>query len=718
MLSADLLFSRATASVVVRDCARAFLRPASGFYLAGTLAGALALTPGMALAQTAVHLLPQPREAHFAGEVAIPAGIRVEIPGHDAEDEFAARDLQEATGTRGRPGVDAYPVVLLRAASPEGKAALDEHHLSLTPEMAAEGYALAIDAKGATVVAESATGVFYGVQTLKQLLPLPGASAALPLGTVRDWPAMKYRAIDDDLSRGPFPTLEFQKHQVRVFASFKANIYAPYFEHTLQYDNQPLAAPPGSAMSPAEVAELVRYAALYHVTILPEQEAFGHLHHVLKYDLYEGVAETPHGNVLAPGQPGSIPLIQDWFTQIAKEFPSPFMHLGADETDDLGRGRTKDAVKQQGYGPVYVQFLSQIHTALAPLHKRLLFWGDIGGADPKAVAGLPKDMIAVPWNYWDTKGFDQMIEPFSKAGIETWVAPGDANWSLVYPDANVAFGNIQGFIRDGQRLGSTGAFITVWNDDGEGLFNQDWYGVLFGAVAAWQPGESSIPAYQAAYGPIFHGDASGKIGQAQQELMLANQTLGKAKTDLSSDDLFWMDPFSAAGQAIGAKLTPLAKELRLHAEQAIVLVEQARAANPQLREKAALDAMDLGARRLDLIGMKWEWSQEMANDYARAVAGQHDKNQRSEISGLLYEISSNNGHMQDLRDAYSATRDEYARVWHSENRPYWLDNVLVRYDLQIQKWQQRGWSFEEVIRGFDNQKDLPTAESLGFPPAS
>ncbi len=55
--------------------------------------------------------------------------------------------------------------------------------------------------------------------------------------------------------------------------------------------------------------------------------------------------------------------------------------------------------QQQGYGPVYVAFLKQIHDALAPLNRRLLFWGDIGDANPDAVAGLPKDMIAVPWNY-------------------------------------------------------------------------------------------------------------------------------------------------------------------------------------------------------------------------------------------------------------------------------------------------------------------------------
>ena len=204
--------------------------------------------------------------------------------------------------------------------------------------MESEGYVLVVDAHEATIIGATGSGVFYGVQTFKQLLPLPGAPRVLPTGTVRDWPAMRYRGIDDDLSRGPFPTLEFQKHQIRVFASFKINIYSPYFEHTLLYPDQPLAAPPGSALTPAEAAELVAYARQYHVTILPEQEAFGHLHHVLKYELYQDVAETPHGHVLAPGQAGTLPLIKDWFTQIAQEFPSPFIHIGADETFDLGAG--------------------------------------------------------------------------------------------------------------------------------------------------------------------------------------------------------------------------------------------------------------------------------------------------------------------------------------------------------------------------------------------
>jgi len=676
----------------------------------------LVVVPTLALAQ--VRLLPAPREAHFAGETALPAAVAVFAPGHDAEDEFAARDLKEAakplTSSRAQ-ATPAYRVTLLRTSSPEAKAQLVMHKLAFEPALKDEGYVLIVEPAGASIIAETSAGIFYGVQTFKQLLPLPGAKRVLPTGAIRDWPAMRYRGIQDDLSRGPVPTLEFQKHQMRVFAAYKANIYSPYFEHTLLYPDHPMPAPFGGAMTPDDVAELVRYARQYHIDIVPEQEAFGHLHHVLKYDLYSDAAETPHGNVLAPGQPGSLPLIKDWFTDIAKEFPSEFMHIGADETGDLGKGLTAQQVKQRGYGPVYVDFLKQIHDELAPLHRRLLFWGDIGGDDPKAVAGLPRDMIAVPWNYGDTSGFDKMIEPFARNGIETWVAPGDANWGEVYPQARTAFGNIQGFVRDGQRLGSTGALNTVWDDDGESLFNLDWYTVLFGAVAAWQPGESSIEDYQAAYGPIFHGDASGKINQAENEMMAAFDALSQAKVDLNSDSLVWIDPWSAEGQAVSAKVLPLAPELRRHAERAVELVTQARLANPDLRETDALTALDLGARRLDLIGMKFEFAQEIADGYARAAARPHDKEHDGDTQNILEEIAGDNGLCEDLRDAYGAVKAQYTQVWMSENRSWWLNSVTVRYDLAIEEWQRRGNRIETANRSFGAGKPLPAATDLGIP---
>lgn len=689
------------------------------------LLGLLFMFSSFAVAQVQVHLLPAPREARLGANLDLPARIIVSVPGHDAEDEFAAQDLEVAIqlvqpadhqdAKRASAAQLPYRVLILRKDSASAKAVLARQQLSFDPAMESEGYILVVEAHSASIIAASGSGVFYGVQTFKQLLPLPGAPRVLPSGTVRDWPAMQYRGIDDDLSRGPFPTLDFQKHQIRIFASFKINIYSPYFEHTLLYPDHPLAAPPGSALTPSEAAELVAYARQYHVTIVPEQEAFGHLHHVLKYELYQDQAETPYGHVLAPGQPGTLPLIKDWFTQIAQEFPSPFIHVGADETWDLGIGRTQQQVQTQGYGPVYMAFLKQIHDELAPLNRRLLFWGDIGDENPEAVPNLPKDMIAVPWNYSANTDFDKLIEPFAKAGMETWVAPGDSNWNEVFPMAQNALWNIQRFIREGQRLGSTGALTTVWNDDGEGLFSMDWYSLLFGAVAAWQPGESSIADYQDAYGQVFHLDPTGNINTAEKELMAAEEALINAKTGLNSDTIFWLDPWSAQGQAVSAQLLPFAVDLRLHAERAIVALAQARESDPNLREPAALTAMDLGARRLDLIGMKFEIAQAIVSSYAEAIAQQHDKTKARVTGHLLEEISSNNGRCQDLRDAFSALKGEYSQVWLGENRPYWLNNVTVRYDLEIEKWQRRGNLFQQSAHDWRNGKDLPAPASLEMP---
>jgi len=92
--------------------------------------------------------------------------------------------------------------------------------------MQEEGYVLVIDPARLSSL-RLRLGSFLRGADAQQMLPLPDGKPALPTGTVRDWPAMKYRGIDDDLSRGPFPTLEFMKHQLRVFAAYKINVYSP-----------------------------------------------------------------------------------------------------------------------------------------------------------------------------------------------------------------------------------------------------------------------------------------------------------------------------------------------------------------------------------------------------------------------------------------------------------------------------------------------------------
>jgi hypothetical protein len=693
----------------------------------------LAATAVSSPAQSSLKLIPEPREVRAGATHPLSQGVQITcVAPCAAEDTFAVDDLKAYLASLGVAVNPSSPVNLLvtrygssisRSILSDASGKKGDGPAEFPAEMKAEGYAIIPDGKGLAITAASDAGIFYALQTVKQMVVGFGNKAVLQTASVRDWPAMKYRGLDDDLSRGPFPTLEFQKKQIRTIAAYKINLYSPYFEHTMQYTGHPLMAPPGGSLTQAEARELVAYAAKYHITIIPEQEAFGHLHYLLNWEKYSSIAETPHGQVLAPHQADAMKLTHDMFAELAQIYPGPFLHLGADETQELGKGQTKAEVDSRGLGAVYLDFMQKIVADLQPLNRKLLFWGDIAYHEPDLLKQMPdsfkKATIAVAWEYNpQPKGFAPFIKPFTDANFETWVAPGVNNWSRVYPNYNNALSNIQNFTADGQRLGATGQLNTVWNDDGEALFNGNWYGVLFGAEAAWHQGEASIPDFQSSYGENFHGDTTGKIDEAQREMMAAHKLLKDSpyKTD-GQDLLFWQDPWNADGQRIAGQLRPILSELRMHAERALILVAEARNANPNLRETDALDVLELGARRMDLIGLKFQISDEIATSYAHAFALQTSKTKedRDEVAHELGSINAVNGKLQDLRNNYSLIRDLYEQAWLKSYRPYFLRNNLERYDYTIQMWLGRIDRVRVAQRQWANSQTIPPAAELGIP---
>lgn len=662
-------------------------------------------------------LIPQPRELTVRDEVSLSHGVRVLVPVANAEDRFAAEDLKDDLKTRGvklRESDLALRIDLLRDDTPLAHRVLRRESMTFSPAMQPEGYVLITGRHEVFIIGHTAAGIFYGVQTLKQLVRKGGDGMVLTGAAIRDWPAMQWRGVHDDLSRGPLPTLDFQERQVRTFAAYKLNMYSPYFENTMQYASNPLPGLPGGSISAADAKTLVEYARRYHVMIVPEQEAFGHLHKVLIWQKYAPLAEIPNGAVLAPGQSGSMQLITQWFDELAGIYPGPFMHIGADETFELGQGQTAQAVKEQGLGAVYIDFLSRIHQALEPLHRRLLFWGDVAMNSPDLVPRLPHDMIAVPWHYDpEPQGFAKWLDPYTHAGMETWVSPGVNNWNRVWPNFNMALGNIHGFVADGQKVGSSGMLNTIWNDDGEGLFLEDWYAVLFGADAAWQPGGGDVAQFQHDYGPVFHGDQSGDLNEAQQALMAAHDVLAKVGLEDARDQYFWVDPWSEQGQTIAAKILPVSAEVRLDAERALTLIAQAEAAGP-LRHPDAVEAMDLGARRIDFLAFQFQTAKQIADGYLRLYNGLHDPQISDHVSRDLWNLAGVNGRCEDLRDGYHYLRTRYSEVWLMENRPYWLNNVTARYDAAAQLWVDRGSRLAAAREQWREHHTLPTPAEIGI----
>ncbi len=644
-----------------------------------------------------LRIVPQPRKVEAGqGSFALRGTVIIAVASRDAADRFAAGLLKEEieSATKAKARIVAAPtgqILLTRAGAPEA--------------VGEEGYRIEATRTGVRVSARTAAGIFYGVQTLRQMVHRTG----IPAATVTDWPAMRWRGLHDDLSRGPVPTTDYIKRQIRTVAEYKINLYSFYIEHTYAYKSQPLVGPPGGALTEAEVKELVAYARRYHVDIVPEQQAFGHLHHVLKYEKYRDLAETEHGHVLTPANPKTYDFIASLYKEIVPLYPGPFLHIGADETAELGRGRTKEWVERDGVGRTYFNHIKKVYELLAPYKKKLMFWGDIALNHPELLPELPRDLIVMSWTYNPRDNFDRWLKPFRDARLDVMVCPGVNNWNRIFPNLDLAIPNIRVFTRDGQKHGAIGQFNTTWDDDGDALFGMVWYPVLYGAAAAWQEGDSDPERFRKAFDWAFFRSDGEEFSQAILKINTAHTMLTQSGAGDASNSQAWLNPFRAEDWARLQRMLPFASEMRINQEEAIELIERNR--GKARRNADLLDYPLFAARRLDFVGLKALYAKQIRDLYQEAYTNQETP---GAVQRSLGRISGANGLVQDGRDFSTALAAEYQRLWLAENRPYWLGNVMALYDRETRIWLDKADEFRALNAQFRNTRLLPEPKKLGL----
>jgi len=368
-----------------------------------------------------------------------------------------------------------------------------------------EGYKLFMD-DYITILGHDERGLFYGVQTLKQLIRQFGKK--IPKLFIEDYPDFPNRGIMIDISRDRVPKLDTLKYIIDKLSELKINQVQLYMEHTFAYKEHEEVWKDYSPLTHEEIIELDKYCKQRYVELVPNQNTFGHMSKWLVHEKYKHLAESPEGYEtpwggryeypfsLSPAVPESEKFVEEILDELLPLFSSEQVNVGCDETFDLGVGKSKELCERYGKGKVYFDFLMKIYK-IAKKHKEsVMFWGDIIENHPEFIRYLPKDMIPMVWGYEADHPYEEKCGLYADSGLSFYVCPGTSTWNTFVGRADNAVVNIKNAIFNGKKYGAIGVLTTDWGDNGHVQHLPfSWIGFSYSAEMSWNVSEVNIDKF-------------------------------------------------------------------------------------------------------------------------------------------------------------------------------------------------------------------------------
>ena len=665
-------------------------------------ASALLMTAMAAAAQSGsgttqdLRLVPFPKSVALeAGRFSFEKSLSFEVA--DGQGELPAQLLNVELQRAGLPPVR---VNRLKSAIPAFRLAAKKRALilpALPEQTSSESYALEVHADEIVCAAKDPAGLFCGLQTLCQLIRANRQGAALPCLKISDWPSLRWRCFQDDLTRGPSSTLDTLKFEASLASYLKLNLMTYYMEYQFAFKKHPEIGPTNGSLTPQELSALVAYVKPLHLDVLGNQQSFGHFGRILSQPQYASLRETP--DVLTPVREGTYELLDDLYSEVCPLVPFPWFNVCCDETDGLGTGPARGLVSSIGVGGVYVRHIRRIHDLLRDHHhKRMMMWGDIILQHPGNLADVPKDTIMLIWGYDARDSFDSQILPFAKSGYEFFVCPGVSDWNRILPDFGVAVTNIHNFIRDGIKHGAIGMLNTDWEDDAEALKAVKWHADAWAAECAWNASATPIEAFNRRVGAVLFGERGDEFGQAI-DLLTQTHRLPAMKDMFNSR--FWEKDYvpnagTAAIQATASNLLAIVRPALGHLETCL---GQAKC------NQHVLEVFLFGAHRMEFIGQRMIDGVQAARLYEQARQTPADMPKLAQIEQLI----------RKNRDAYARLGQQFAALWLSESKPYALDWTLGRYTNAVNECEALLGKVETARQAAASSgQPLPAADELGL----
>lgn len=373
-------------------------------------------------------------------------------------------------------------------------------HLYLTIEenkKCQEGYSLIIDSKGVLIKGNGNAGLFYGVQTLRQIIRQDFTK--LSFVEIYDEPEIKNRGYYFDCTRGRVPTLESLKKMADTCSLYKINQLQLYIEHTYLFRNESEVWRDNTPLTAEEIMEFDEYCNKLHIDLVPSLASFGHLYtlmqtnsfsHLCELDVdtkegYSMVRRMWHHTVDVTNEE-SFQLVTSRIDEYMQLFTSKYFNICADETFDLGKGKSREAAEETSVTDIYVEFLEKLCRFVMDKGRIPMFWGDVLVTHPEKTENLPKESVCLNWDYWpDSK--EESTRKFVEAGVEhLYVCPGVQGWNHFIPWHKYAYSNISKMCAYAHKYKAEGVLTTDWGDCGH-ITHPEFsvVGMIYGSAFSW-----------------------------------------------------------------------------------------------------------------------------------------------------------------------------------------------------------------------------------------
>ncbi|UCE06377.1 MAG: hypothetical protein JSW07_22870, partial [bacterium] len=368
--------------------------------------------------------------------------------------------------------------------------------------------------------------------------------------------------------------------------------------------------------------------------------------------------------------------------------------VNCDETWDLGRGASRRLVDSLGIAEVYAGHLNRIYAELNKLGKRMMMWGDIALKYPEILHKLPKETVMIAWNYSALDSFDHLIKPFKGAGFKLMISPGVLNSRRIMPDYDMTMKNIKNFVESAANDDVLGVLTTIWDDGGSAFFSRDWFGVAYAGEKSWNVKPNNNQDFDKRFNWVVYGDRQHSVSRAIWQL---TELTKLPMTQEMNEKIFWSRVIPEQGQKLRINFDGWVQVSSIcdAADQALDMTKPTQYVHD-------LDYLRFTAAQYRHLALIRTSMLEATELYRNACLRQMESPSEARKAVILA--------LDKIGETYqslSRLKDWFRTLWLQENRVYWLDKILTKYDARLRDLADTQTLILSALNDLDKGHYLP-----------